>query len=304
MDKVGEMGVFAEVARQGSFSGAARRLQLSPSAVSKLITRLEQRLAARLFNRTTRKLSLTEGGQKYYDSCVEILADIEAAEDILIGYQRQPRGLLKVTCSPAFANHQLVPLLTDFLARYPELEMNLHITGATVDLIMQDIDVAIRHGPLKDSSLVARKLGESSRIVCASPAYLERHGKPTKPADLAEHNCLYTPTSNVLNQWRFTRAGKEQLVEVSGSFTCDLVETLRDLALDGVGVVNLPDFIVTPDIEAGRLTALLNGYRSEQQPVHVVYPHRQHLPTKVRAFVDFLAARYSQPQPWARQQGS
>ena len=292
-----EMTVVVEVARQGSFSGAARRLDLSPSAVSKLVTRMEQRLDSRLFNRTTRRLSLTEGGRQFHDRCLQILDQIEAAEEQLLGYQRAPMGELKVTCSPAFARYQLLPLMPEFLAACPQLEVNLRITGESLNLITHDIDVAIRHGRLEDSSLVARQLAASRRVVCASPAYLDAHGTPDKPADLSQHNCLSSASGN-LKHWRFTRRGRDQEVTVSGNFSCDTVEALRDLALRGMGIVNLAEFVVAPDLKSGDLRRLLPGYRSEAQPLHVVYPHRLQLPSKVRVFVEFLVERYSPDSPW------
>lgn len=298
MDKHTEMSVFTEVAKLGSFSAAARRLQLSPSAVSKLITRMEQRLDSRLFNRSTRKLSLTEGGQNFYSRCEEILADVEAAEELLLGYQREPRGILTVTCSPGFAEFQLLPLIPQFLSEHPHVELNLQITGDTVDLITQGIDVAIRLGTLQDSSLVARKLHESRRIICASPDYLAHRKSPEKPADLADHNCLIVSSGSRFDHWEFAQGRSKQVVAVTGSFVCNSVNALHELVLQGIGVVNLAEYIVEGDLCSGRLVPLMEGYRTEVQPIHAVYPHRKHLPRKVQAFVDFLRTRYSPRASW------
>jgi DNA-binding transcriptional LysR family regulator len=298
MDKHTEMSVFTEVAKLGSFSAAARRLQLSPSAVSKLITRMEQRLDSRLFNRSTRKLSLTEGGQNFYSRCEEILADVEAAEELLLGYQREPRGILTVTCSPGFAEFQLLPLIPQFLSEHPYVELNLQITGDTVDLITQGIDVAIRLGKLQDSSLVARKLHESPRIICASPDYLAHRKSPEKPADLADHNCIIVSSGSRFDHWEFARGQSKQVVAVTGSFVCNSVNALHELVLQGVGVVNLAEYIVEADLRSGRLVPLMEDYRTEVQPIHAVYPHRKHLPRKVQAFVDFLRTRYSPRASW------
>jgi DNA-binding transcriptional LysR family regulator len=298
MDKHTEMSVFTEVAKLGSFSAAARRLQLSPSAVSKLITRMEQRLDARLFNRSTRKLSLTEGGQKFYARCEEILAEVEAAEELLLGYQREPRGILTVTCSPGFAEYQLLPLIPQFLCEHPHVELNLQITGDTVDLITQGIDVAIRLGTLQDSSLVARELGQSRRIVCASPTYLSRYKSPETPTDLTDHNCLIVSTGDRFDHWKFSSANQEQVVAVTGSFVCNTVNALLELALQGIGIVNLAEYIAAPELRSGRLVPLLQGYQKEVQFIHAVYPHRKHLPRKVRAFVDFLRSHYSPQASW------
>jgi len=292
MDKSSEMAVFVEVARKGSFSAAARRLQLSPSAVSKLVTRMEERLGSRLFNRTTRKLSLTEGGQRYFGRCVEILADIDAAEELLAGYQHAPKGELIVSCSPGFARFQLLPLVPRFLQQHPELELNLQTAGEKVDLLSHNIDVAIRLGNLKDSTLVARKLGESYRVVCASPEYLAVHGTPKRPGDLVSHNCLTIATEKEFNRWTLTRGKNQQVVDVSGNLVSNSVDSMYEMALQGLGIINLAEFIVGGDLRSGRLVPLLKNYKSDSQLIHAVYPHRRHLPAKVRVFIDFLLAEF------------
>jgi len=288
MDKLTEINVFIEVARRGSFSAAARQLQLSPSAISKLITRLEERLGARLFNRTTRQVSLTEGGEVYFQRCVSIAADIEDAEELLVGYGREPKGVLTVNSTAGFAQHCLLPHLPQFQERYPHLTVNLQVSGETVDLVAEGVDVAIRMGELKDTSLVARKLCESPRIICASPDYLERCGTPTKPADLKQHNCLRLSTALVFNQWGFTTNRGRQTVEVEGNFITDKVDVLHQHALQGGGLVRLAEFMVEEDIAAGRLIPVMAKCNREVQMVHAVFPHRQHLPSKVRVFVDYL----------------
>jgi len=291
MDKMTEMTVFTEVARQRSFSAAATKLQLSPSAVSKLITRMEARLGSRLLNRTTRKLSLTEGGQLFLSRCLAIIEQVDDAEELLTGYYREPKGKLRVTSSPGFAKHQLLPLIPDFITKYPAVEIDLQLTGETIDLISGEIDLAIRLGNLTDSTHVARKLGESRRIICASPAYLANNGTPQTPDELEQHNCLTTSTSAAFNQWRFHTNKKEDAISVSGNVTSDTVDSLHDLALRGVGIVRLAEFMVGQDIQQGHLISLLEDYNHELQPVHAVYAHRDHLPAKVRAFIDFLLSR-------------
>lgn len=291
MDKLTEMTVFSEVARQGSFSAAAAKLRLSPSAVSKLITRMEARLGSRLLNRTTRKLSLTEGGQLFLNRCLAILEQVDDAEELLTGYYREPKGKLRVTSSPGFAKHQLLPLIPDFLAQYPAVEIDLQLTGQTIDLISGEIDLAIRLGNLNDSSHVARKLGESRRIICASPAYLANNGIPQTPDELEAHNCLTTSTSTPFNQWRFHTKKGEKTLSISGNFSSDTVDSLHDLALRGAGIVRLAKFMVGQDIKQGLLIPLLEDYNRELQPVHAVYAHRDHLPAKVSTFINFLLSR-------------
>jgi DNA-binding transcriptional LysR family regulator len=299
MNKLTEMSVFTEVARQGSFSAAARRLNVSPSAISKQITRMEERLGSRLFNRTTRKLALTEGGKAFLSRCEEILAEVDEAEELLLGHHREPRGLLTVSSSPGFAKHQLLPLLPGFLQQYPKLELKLQLTSETVDLINTDIDVAIRTGTLKDSSLVARKLGENRRIICASPRYLKQHGVPKKPTDLNNHNCLIVSTSTLFNQWTFNSSAGKQVVTASGNFVTDIVDAVHDMTLRGGGIARLSEFMVGKDLKAGRLKPLLQQYNDDVQPIHALYPHRHYLPAKVRVFIDYLTAKFSPRPPWA-----
>jgi len=288
MEKLTEMSVFAEVARCGSFSAAARQLQQSPSAVSKLITRLEKRLGARLFNRSTRQVSLTEGGEVYLRRCLTILEDIEDAEEVLVGYGREPKGRLTINSTAGFAKHCLLPLLPQFQQLYPHLSIDLQVSGDTIDLVAKGVDVAVRMGDLDDTSLVARKLRESPRIICASPSYLEKYGIPQCAADLRQHNCLRLSTAPVFNKWVLTDSGGRQVVDVSGDFITDKVDVLHMHALQGGGLVRLAKFVVEEDIDAGRLVPVLVDSNQEVQGVHAVYVHRQHLPSKIRVFVDFL----------------
>ncbi|MBV1789093.1 LysR family transcriptional regulator [Marinobacterium sp. D7] len=298
MDKWTQMQVFVESVRRGSFSAAGRQLDLSPSAVSKLLTRLEARLGVRLLNRTTRTLHLTEAGQAYFERCIEILSEIEEAEDVLTGYGQIPTGTLRINSTPGFAKHQLLPLMPEFQARYPQVTLEFQLTGQSVDLIGEGVDLAIRLGELKDTSLVGRKLGESQRLVCASPQYLESRGQPNKPSDLLQHDCLRLSTSDVFNQWQFSSAAGAEIIEVTGHFVTDNVDALHEYALLGGGIARLSLFMVAQDIEAGRLVPLLNDYGIEKQLIHAVYPHRKHLPAKVRALLEFLAEKFSPAPPW------
>ncbi|MBY4676676.1 LysR family transcriptional regulator [Marinobacterium arenosum] len=298
MDKWTEMQVFVESVKRGSFSAAGRQLDLSPSAVSKLVSRLEARLGVRLLNRTTRTLSMTEGGQVYFDRCLEILADIEDAEDSLTGFGQLPTGTLRINSTPGFAKHQLLPLIPEFQALYPQLSVEFQLTGQSVDLIGEGVDMAIRLGPLKDTSLVGRKLGESRRVVCASPDYLAARGTPATPAQLLDHDCLRLSTSEAFNQWQFSSEQEVELIEVKGRFVTDNVDALHEYALIGGGIARLSGFMVGKDIESGRLVPLLTDYGIEKQLIHAVYPHRKHLPAKVRVLVDFLMKKFTPHPPW------
>ena len=298
MDKLTEMTVFVEVARYNSFSAAARRLRLSPSSVSKIITRMEERLGSRLFNRTTRKLHLAEGGQQFLTRCVDILNYVEEAEEILLDDNRTPKGVLTVNSSLGFAKHQLLPILPKFLSQHPELEFNLQLTGEKVDLIKEDVDVAIRLGQLQDSNLIARKLGECQRIICASPAYIKNYGSPEKPLDLKQHNCLCLSTNVAFNHWKFSVSNRKQSIPVSGNFVTDTVGAIHELVLKGYGITRLSEFMIGDDIKKGKLIPLLKEYNQELQQIHLVYPHRQHLPAKTKLFIDYLLGIFIPTPPW------
>lgn len=298
MEKWTEMQVFVEAVNRGGFSAAGRQLGLSPSAVSKLVTRLENRLAVRLFNRTTRTLSLTDAGRAYFERCVGILADIDDAEASLTDYGQMPKGIVRINSTPGFAKHQLLPLMTEFQARYPQLVMEFQLTGQSVDLIGEGVDLAIRLGELKDTSLVARKLGESQRIVCASPDYLERHGTPVQPLQLTGHNCLRLSTSDAFNRWEFSGELEEVSVDINGGFVTDNVDALHEYALLGGGIARLSAFMVGEDIRAGRLVPLLQDYAIKKQLINAVFPHRKYLPAKIRVLLDFLMEKFSPAVPW------
>ncbi|MDD3445216.1 MAG: LysR family transcriptional regulator [Zavarzinia sp.] len=300
MSKFEEMQVFATAVRLGGFSAAGRQLDLSPSAVSKLVTRLEARLGVRLVNRTTRAVSPTEAGQQFFERCQDILGQVEAAEDALSDHGRSPKGTLRISSTPGFAQHRLLPLLADFQAHHPSLRLELQLTGQAIDLVAERVDLAIRLGPLKETSLIARPLGESRRQVCAAPAYLARHGIPRVPEDLRGHNCLRLSTSRDFNQWHFHGPAGETLIEVEGNFVTDNVEALYGYALQGGGIVRLSSFMVRQAIDDGRLVPLLQPFEMARQQIHLVYPHRRHLAPKVRVFVDFLLAAYGGDPPWDR----
>ncbi|MBE9396609.1 LysR family transcriptional regulator [Pontibacterium sp. N1Y112] len=298
MDKLSEMQVFVAAVRSGSFSAAGRQLELSPSAVSKLISRMESRLGVRLLNRTTRTLSLTEGGQVYFQRCLEIIHDVESAEDALSGFGQVPKGTLRINSSAGFARHQLIPQLSEFQMTYPEIDIELQLSGLSVDLIGERVDVAIRLGSLEDTSLVARKLGESQRIVCASPTYLEKYGQPQTPDELKQHQCLRLSTSDSFNHWHFNRQGVSEVIDIDRGFVTDNVEALHEYARMGGGIARLSSFMVAGDIEAGRLIPLLRHYDIDKQQIHVLYTHRKYLPAKIRVFVDFLLQKFVPTAPW------
>ncbi len=299
MDSLGEMTALVRVVDSGGFSAAARHLRLSPSALSRQVQRLEDRLGVRLLQRTTRHVALTEEGRAYYERARRILADIEETEQAVARASGTPSGTLRVNTSVALGRHQIVPLLPDFLVRYPQVRVEFTFTDAIVDLVEEGADVAIRIARLADSRLIARKLADNRRIVCAAPSYIERHGAPKTPSDLARHNCFTFSQSPSFNIWEFEGPQGIERVEINGNVEANITETLYPLVLAGVGIVRFTEFVVGPDVQKGRLVPLLADYKlPDNPPIWAVYPHRRHLSPKVRAFVDFLAEKFSPDPPW------
>ena len=293
-----DMTAFVRAVELGGFSTAAREMGLTPSAVSKLVTRLEDRLGVRLLNRTTRRLALTPEGETYFHRTQRILADIEEAENEVARFRAQPRGLLRINVGTAFGMHQLAPALPEFLARHPEMQVELTVTDRVVDLIEEGADLGIRLGALADSSLVARKICDLERVVCAAPAYLQRHGAPRRAEDLLRHNCLNITYSPALRRWPFATRDGVRHVEVSGNVSANTAESLLQLALLGVGIIRLSDAIVGQPIRDGRLVALLQEvHHAEPLPLHAVYPQGRHRSPRVAAMIDFLVERFGDA-PW------
>jgi DNA-binding transcriptional LysR family regulator len=291
INRSGEIEVFVRVVEAGSFSAAARALRMTPSAVSKLIARLEARLGARLISRSTRRLQLTPEGAAFHDSGTRILADLDAAErEAAAG--AAPRGRLRVNSYVPFGQHRLMPLLPLFLERYPEIAVEAVLTDSVIDLMEERADVAIRAGPLRESRLVARKLGQSPMAVVAAPAYLEARGTPRTPADLTSHNMLAFGFVRHIDGLPFIGAdGAAIVVPIAGNATVSDGEAMRLAALAGAGIARLARWHVEPDIAAGRLVPLLEAFNpGDVEPTHAVYVgHGKHLPARVRAFLDFLA---------------
>ncbi|MCW1843974.1 LysR family transcriptional regulator [Prosthecomicrobium hirschii] len=287
-----ELATFVRVIDLGSFAAAAADRGLTASAVSKIVSRLEDRLGVRLIERTTRRLALTPEGETLLARGRDIVAAVAAAEAEVMAARGRPRGLVRVTTGTAFAKHRLVPLLPDFHALYPEIALDLAVADRRVDIIGEQIDVAIRTGPLGDSSLIARTLATSTRVVCAAPAYLARHGAPVVPAELAAHICLRLTGYARLAEWPMRIDGRIVPLKVSGAITCDSADVLRDMVLAGLGIARLAAFMIEDDLAAGRLVPLLVDHHvPEPVPITALMPPgRQSLP-RVRALVDFLAAR-------------
>jgi DNA-binding transcriptional LysR family regulator len=290
VNRSGEMDVFVRVVELGGFSPAARAARMTPSAVSKLIARLEARLGARLLNRSTRQLQLTPEGCAFYERATRILADLEDAERAA-GLGEQPVGRVRINTSASYANHVLAPLLPDFLALHPGVTLDIVQTDAVVDLLAERMDVAIRAGPLKSSSLVARKLGETALTIVAAPAYLDRCGEPRTIADLERHNRLGFGYVRAVDGWPLREDGETVVIPTTGRVQASDGEGLRHLALAGVGLTRLAAFTVRQDIAAGRLVPVLGHLDiGDRETFHAVYVGQGGpLPSRVRALLDFLA---------------
>jgi len=290
INRSGEMDVFVKVVERGGFSAAARQCGMSPSAVSKLVSRLETRLQARLVNRSTRKLQLTAEGRTFYERAVRILADIAEAERLTSANDR-PSGRVRINTSASYGNHLLVPILMRFLDENPGISVDIVLTDAVVDLLADSTDVAIRAGPMPNSSLVARKLGDTPLKIVASPAYLQRHGVPKTAADLETHTRLGFGYVRALADWPAPQDGAVVAVPVAGRISASDGEALRMLAINGAGLARLAGFTVAEDIRAGRLeTVLDHDVPLQMEAFHAVYVGQGgFLPARVRVLLDFLA---------------
>jgi DNA-binding transcriptional LysR family regulator len=300
MDRLGAIQVFAQVVESGSFAKAADRLSLSTSAASRHVAELESHLQTRLLNRTTRRVSLTESGRAFYERSVQLLADLAEAEQEASSAAVVPRGTIRLTTSVNFGVRHVAPAIAEFLARHPEVRFDVSLADRVVDLVEEGFDLAIRIGPPGAENLVARKLGETRLVPCASPQYLAQHGAPKTPEELARHNCFTYEYVSTRHVWRFRdRAGTEHAVRVAGSLHSNNGDLLAEAAAQGAGIVFEPAFIVGPEVRAGRLVPLLQDYVTPPVPIYALYPSRKHLSAKVRRFVDFLAERFSQAQDWS-----
>lgn len=295
-----EIGIFVRVVERGGFAAAAEDSGLTPSGVSKAVTRLEDRLGVKLLQRTTRRLMMTAEGETLLVRGREILAAIEATEAEVMAARGKPKGTIKVNMGTAYAKHRLAPVLPKFRALYPEIDLIVSVADRRVDVIGEQVDVAIRTGGLEDSNLISRQLGQSTRVIAASPAYLARHGEPQKAADLAEHTCLTITGFARLSEWPLRVDGKVTPVAVKPAVTCDNADILAEMALSGLGIVRLASFVIEDAIRDGLLKPLLvDCHVSEAVPITALMPPgRQNLP-RVRAFIDFLLEHAPEPGPAA-----
>ncbi len=298
MQTLDAMQVFVQAVESRSFTVAARRLGLSKSVVSRRITALEGRLGVRLLNRTTRSLSPTEAGQAYYERCSRILAEVEAAEAGLHSLAGGLSGVLRVAAPVSFGQQYLAPAVADFVAAHPRITVELDVNDRFVDVVGEGIDVAVRIGRLRDSSLVARRLAPIRRVASCSPAYAERRGLPRRPEDLAAHDCLGYTNLAASEEWRFRIGERWRPVPVRGPLRANNGEILLQAAVAGLGIAALPTFLCGPALRSGALVRVLPRFEMLEATLCAIYPQSRHLSPKVRSFVDFLAARFGPRPAW------
>jgi DNA-binding transcriptional LysR family regulator len=299
------MGLFQLVVGKGSLSGAARELGISTSAVSKRLARLEQHLGVRLLHRTTRRLALTDEGEVYLQGATRILAEIGDLERRVGSRRATPRGLVRVNATLGFGRRHVGPALQEYLRRFPEVEVQLTLSDRPLHLVEEGYDLGVVFGSPGDTALAARKLADNHRVICGSPAYLRRRGRPQAPRDLADHDCLILRQEDAdYALWRLTGGGRTETVRVRGPLACNDGEVVRDWALAGGGLILRSWWDVADLVARGRLVPVLEGYRAPEANVYAVYPFPRNLTAKVRALVDFLAAFLAERATWNRGKGA
>jgi len=298
MEHFGAIPVFVAVVNAGGFSAAAQILGISKSAVSKRITLLEEQLGVRLLHRTTRRLSLTEAGKRYFEHAVQALNAVHRADDAVAELQGEPKGLLRINTPMSFGRLHVAALMPKFLARYPEVEIDLVVDDRVIDIVASGVDVAIRVGTLPDSTLIARKLAPCYHVLCASPDYIERYGRPATPDELSRHHCILFSYASSINEWTLIGECGTTTVNVSGRYQVNNSEILLTALRDGAGIGRLPTFVAGPDLKSGRLIVLCESYHFPIDSIYAVVPEREYMPAKTRAFVDFTIEYLGGDQPY------
>lgn len=282
---------FVAVAEAESFTAAAKRLEISTAQVSRQVSALEKRLETKLFHRTTRKVSVTEVGNIYYRHCRLALDGLEEAQRAITDLQRIPKGKLHVTAPVTYGENPIASLINNFVLKYPDLDVRLHLTNQKLNLVDEGFDLAIRLGKLEDSTMIAKRLASRTQYVCASPTYLTKFGVPHSLSELDHHNCL----QGTLEYWHFQEQGKVRNIRVKGNIKCNSGRALVDAALKGIGIVQLPDYYVLPFIKSGALVSLLEQNSESDEAVWALYPHNRHLSSKVRLLIDYLSQELGNP---------
>lgn len=304
MDNLAAMQVFVRVVESGGLSAAGRTMGLAPSSVSRRISELEDMLGVTLLHRTTRKLSLTEAGESYYERTRDIVRAVEEANLAVTGKRSAPSGVLRITVPGSIARRHVAPAVAAFQKQYPRVRIAIRVTDRMVDIVEEGLDIALRIGALEDSGLIARRVAVSRRLVCASRSYLKRAGRPVRPEQLSDHACLTFRTHPGSSLWRFRKGQQVTDVRASGPLFADDGETLVATACAGLGLILVPEWLVGPEISRGRLVEVLSDYAAEpaQTPIYAVFAPGPYTPPKVRAFIDFLAGRFSRNYAWTEGQ--
>jgi len=304
MDKLMCMNAFINVVETGGFSSAGRKLGISKTLISKYVAQLEDVLGVLLLQRTTRRVTTTEIGYAYYQRCIPLLEEVDELESMVRLTHMKPAGNLVLGAPTSFSELHLMPVLSEFTQRYPDVKIDLHLTDRFVDIVEEGIDIAIRIGNLEDSSLIARKIAPIRLITCASPQYLEQAAPLTHPQDLKLHRCIIDSNYSIGGHWSFQKKEQKILVDVNASIKVNSVRAVRELLLSGSGLAICPLFAVSDDIRHNRLIHVLNSYETVQLGLYAVYSHRRHLSAKVRVFVDYLIEHFSLTPPWNYEPGS
>jgi len=301
MDLPNLIVLFARVVDAGSFSAASRELEQSPSAVSKRIAELEDRVGVRLLVRSKHGVALTDDGQAFYERCAEIRRSIAAAEDLVMSFGDHPKGQLHIAATVAFGKAQILPILPAFMAQYPDVSVSVDFSDRKRDFSVDQIDVAILFTEqIEDQSLVARKLAHNRRVICASPEYLQRNDVPTRPTDLQAHNCLQLSTVSRFNEWDI-KDFQSQGLQLRSSFEANSADALYHATLAGLGISRLSTYLIGDDLRDGKLVRVLPDYEDNGSDIYAVYSTRRNLPPKVRVFIDYLVAEFSPVLPWERE---
>jgi len=290
MDRWQAMKVFVKVAEAKGFAEAARRLHMSPPAVTRAVAALEETIGARLLVRTTRSVTLTEAGTRFFEDCSRILADLAEAEASAAGSYARPSGVLTLTASVMFGQRYVLPIVTDYLAEYPHVSVRTLFVDRVVNIVDEGVDVAIRIGHLPNSGFSALKVGSVRRVVCGAPSYFAEHGAPVTPADLADHAIISATSAWASTEWRFGQDDKS-IVHVSPRLFCNTNDAALRAAIGGFGLTRLLSYQVAPSLLSGELQTVLSGYEELPLPIHIVHPEGRHAPAKVRTFIDFAASR-------------
>jgi DNA-binding transcriptional LysR family regulator len=298
MDKLASLRVFASIIEQGGFAAAGRQLHLSRSAVSKHLRELERELGVQLLRRTTRSASPTESGRDYYERCRAILAELDEADRMVSLHQAEPRGLLRVNAPMSFGTLHLGRAIADFMTRYPALKVQLLLSDQLIDPVQEGYDVTLRIAELASSSLIARRIVETKRVICASPAYFERRGRPRHPDELKQHDCLAYGYLATGNQWKLSGPDGDHWIEIPWIICSNNAEVLRDAALAGCGIALLPSFIAGAALQTGALVSVLADFHAPALALHALYPQTRHLSAKIRLFIDFLVERFGNRPYW------